>query len=32
MIKSPEIKVNPNVLKILRESSGYTVGKEKKKG
>jgi hypothetical protein len=25
MIKSPEIKVNPNVLKTLRESSGYTV-------
>jgi hypothetical protein len=26
MIKSPEIKVNPNVLKTLRENSGYTVG------
>ena len=25
MIKSPAIKVNPNVLKTLRESSGYTV-------
>jgi transcriptional regulator with XRE-family HTH domain len=25
MIKSPEIKVNPNVLKTLSESSGYTV-------
>ena len=32
MIKSREIKVNPDVLKTLRESSGYTVGKEKKKG
>ena len=25
MAKSPEIKVNPNVLTTLRESSGYTV-------
>ncbi|MEW6584839.1 MAG: XRE family transcriptional regulator [Nitrospirota bacterium] len=25
MIKSPETKVNPDVLKTLRESSGYTV-------
>ena len=25
MTKSPEIKVNPNVMKALRESSGYTV-------
>ena len=32
MIKSPDIKVNPDVLKTLRESSGYTDGKEKKKG
>lgn len=31
MIKSPEIKVNPNVLKILRESSGYTVEEIAKK-
>jgi hypothetical protein len=25
MAKSPEIKVNPNVLRTLRESSGDTV-------
>jgi hypothetical protein len=25
MSRSPEIKVNPDVLKTLRESSGYTV-------
>ncbi|MBM4136873.1 MAG: helix-turn-helix transcriptional regulator [Nitrospira sp.] len=31
MIKSPEIKVNPNVLKTLRESSGYTVEEIAKK-
>ena len=31
MIKSPEIKVNPNVLKTLRESSGYTIEEIAKK-
>ncbi len=31
MIKSPEIKINPNVLKTLRESSGYTVEEIAKK-
>ncbi len=31
MIKSPDIKVNPAVLKTLRESSGYTVEKIAKK-
>jgi hypothetical protein len=31
MIKSPEIKVDPNVLKTLRESSGYTVEEIAKK-
>ncbi len=31
MIKSPEIKVNPNMLKTLRESSGYTVEEIAKK-
>lgn len=31
MVKSPEIKVNPNVLKTLRESSGYTVEEIAKK-
>jgi Zn-dependent peptidase ImmA (M78 family) len=31
MIKSPEIKVNPDVLKTLRESSGYTVEEIAKK-
>lgn len=31
MIKSLEIKVNPNVLKTLRESSGYTVEEIAKK-
>jgi len=31
MIRRTEIKVNPDVLTTLRESSGYTVGKEKKK-
>lgn len=31
MIKSPEIKVNPYVLKTLRESSGYTVEEIAKK-
>ena len=31
MIKSPEIKVNPDVLKTLRESSGYTVEETAKK-
>lgn len=31
MIKSPEIKVNPNVLKTLREGSGYTVEEIAKK-
>jgi hypothetical protein len=25
MIRSPEIKINPDVLKTLRKSSGYTV-------
>jgi hypothetical protein len=25
MIKSPEIKVNPDVLKALRKSSGYII-------
>ena len=31
MIKSPEIKVNADVLKTLRESSGYTVEEIAKK-
>jgi len=31
MIKSPEIKVNTNVLKTLRESSGYTIEEIAKK-
>jgi len=31
MVKSPEIKVNPDVLKTLRESSGYTVEEIAKK-
>jgi hypothetical protein len=31
MIESPEIKVNPDVLKTLRESSGYTVEEIAKK-
>jgi Zn-dependent peptidase ImmA (M78 family) len=31
MIKSPEIKVNPDVLKTLRKSSGYTVEEIAKK-
>ena len=31
MIRSPEIKVNPDVLKTLRESSGYTVEEIAKK-
>jgi len=31
MVKSPEIKVNPDVLKMLRESSGYTVEEIAKK-
>lgn len=31
MTKSPEIKVNPDVLKTLRESSGYTVEEIAKK-
>ena len=31
MIKSPEIKVNPDVLKTLREGSGYTVEEIAKK-
>ncbi len=31
MIRSPEIKVNHNVLKTLRESSGYTVEEIAKK-
>jgi hypothetical protein len=31
MIRSPEIKVNPDVLKALRESSGYTVEEIAKK-
>src|SRR4030043_1363064 len=31
MLRSPEIKVNPNVLKTLRESSGYTVEEISKK-
>ena len=31
MIKSPEIKVSPNVLKTIRESSGYTVEEIAKK-
>jgi Zn-dependent peptidase ImmA (M78 family)/DNA-binding XRE family transcriptional regulator len=31
MIKSPEIKVNPDILKTLRESSGYTVEEIAKK-
>src|SRR4030042_1096587 len=31
MLKSPEIKVNPAVLKTLRESSGYTVEEIAKK-
>lgn len=31
MIRSPEIKVNPTVLKTLRESSGYTVEEIAKK-
>jgi hypothetical protein len=31
MRKSLEIKVNPNVLKTLRESSGYTVEEIAKK-
>jgi Zn-dependent peptidase ImmA (M78 family) len=31
MIKSPAIKVNPNVLKTLREGSGYTVEEIAKK-
>lgn len=31
MIKSPEIKVNPDVLKALREGSGYTVEEIAKK-
>ena len=31
MAKSPEIKVNPDVLKTLRESSGYTVEEIAKK-
>src|SRR4030042_927489 len=31
MIKSPEIKVNTDVLKTLRESSGYTVEEIAKK-
>ncbi len=31
MIKSPEIKANPDVLKTLREGSGYTVEEIAKK-
>jgi len=31
MIKSPTIKVNPDVMKALRESSGYTVEEIAKK-
>src|SRR4030065_353586 len=31
MIKSPEIKINPDVLKTLREGSGYTVEEIAKK-
>jgi hypothetical protein len=31
MIKSPGIKVNPDVLKTLRESSGYTAEEIAKK-
>lgn len=31
MIKKPEIKVNPDVLKTLRVSSGYTVEEIAKK-
>ncbi|MFZ5994397.1 MAG: hypothetical protein ACOYU4_05385 [Thermodesulfobacteriota bacterium] len=31
MIRSPEIRVNPDVLKTLRESSGYTVEEIAKK-
>jgi len=31
MIRSPEIKVNNDVLRILRESSGYTVEEIAKK-
>ncbi len=31
MIKSPEIKINPDVLETLRESSGYTVEEIAKK-
>jgi hypothetical protein len=31
MLKSPEIEANPDVLKALRESSGYTVEEIAKK-
>ena len=31
MLRSPEIKINPDVLKTLRESSGYTVEEVAKK-